>query len=291
MAWKIPVIFAILATTGLSACDENGEFSLSGPGSEDAETGEASAAGGDRVIEQDVEAPEIFEANEAGLWDGRPSLGGVWVAHPDVKEPERALIRNATTGTEVIGALFRRERENPGPKIQVSSDAADSLGILAGQPVQLEVVALKRETITIPGTPTEETIASAEPSEITEGSLDPIAAAEAAIAEAEGGTAVAAAPSPTSAPRSAPAAPLPAPVSNLSKPYVQIGIFSQEANANNTAASLRNVGIVPTIRRQESQGKEFWRVIVGPAGSSNDRAQVLQKVQDLGFSDAYFVTN
>ena len=60
-----------------------------------------------KLIERDVEVPDVFEATEAGLWDGRPSLGGVWVAHPDVKEPERVIIRNTANGKFVIGALFR----------------------------------------------------------------------------------------------------------------------------------------------------------------------------------------
>ena len=64
---------------------------------------------------------------DQGLWDGRPSLGGVWVAHPDVTEPERVIIRNEANGKFVIGALFRRERELPGPKLQMSSDAAAAL--------------------------------------------------------------------------------------------------------------------------------------------------------------------
>lgn len=98
-----------------------------------------------RIVERDVEAPEVFSVDEAGLWDGRPSLGGVWVAHPTVKDPERVIIRNPANGKFVIGALFRRERENPGPKLQLSSDAAAALDILAGAPTKLSVVALRRE--------------------------------------------------------------------------------------------------------------------------------------------------
>lgn len=91
----------------------------------------------------DVVAPEVFQATEAGLWDGRPSLGGIWVAHPDVTDPEKVLIRNAANGQSVIGALFRRERAMPGPRIQVSSEAAAELGMLAGAPVELSVTALR----------------------------------------------------------------------------------------------------------------------------------------------------
>ncbi len=93
---------------------------------------------------RDMEAPEVFQAAANGLWDGRPSLGGIWVAHPDVDTPERVIVRNDETGASVVGALFRRERENPGPPFQVSSDAADALGMLAGAPAPLEVTALRR---------------------------------------------------------------------------------------------------------------------------------------------------
>ncbi|MCX7643892.1 MAG: SPOR domain-containing protein, partial [Rhodobacteraceae bacterium] len=101
-------------------------------------------AGATRAAAGDVEAPDVFEKTENGLWDGRPSLGGIWVAHPDVSSPERVLIQNQANGKTIVGALFRRERANPGPRIQISSDAATELGILAGQPTMLRVVALKR---------------------------------------------------------------------------------------------------------------------------------------------------
>ena len=82
-----------------------------------------------------------------------------------------------------------------------------------------------------------------------------------------------------------------APASSLSKAFIQIGIFSVEQNARNTATSLRQIGVVPTVRKQESKGKTFWRVVVGPASNSAERGVLLKKVKDIGFEDAYFVTN
>jgi cell division septation protein DedD len=102
---------------------------------------------GPRVEVRDVERPDIFSVTDKGLWDGRPSLGGVWVAHPDVGDPERAKITNTGNGQTVSGALFRRERANPGPRIQVSSDAAAALGMLAGQPADLSIVVVRQEKI------------------------------------------------------------------------------------------------------------------------------------------------
>ena len=112
----------------------------------------------------------MFQVSEEGLWDGRPSLGGVWVASPDAKDPERVIIRNPGNGKFVIGALFRRERENPGPKIQISSDAAAALGLLAGQPGQLNITALRRDEAPVtapdatqPALDTAETVATETP--------------------------------------------------------------------------------------------------------------------------------
>lgn len=102
---------------------------------------------GVRGIERDVEMPEVFDLAEPGLWDGRPSLGGVWVAHPDVTDPERVVIRNAQTGTSVTGALFRRERDHPGPRFQISSEAANALGILPGAPTPIRVTAVRLQQV------------------------------------------------------------------------------------------------------------------------------------------------
>ena len=97
----------------LSGCDENGQLSLKAlKTSPDATVTPATTA---RLVERDVEAPDVFQVTETGLWDGRPSLGGVWVAHPDVKDPERVIIRNQANGKFVIGALFAVNATIPAP--------------------------------------------------------------------------------------------------------------------------------------------------------------------------------
>ena len=126
-----------LATSGLlMGCVQGGDTATpAAPGTSG--TARATATG-------DVEAPEVFQATDSALWDGRPSLGGIWVASADVKDPERVVMFNPANGKTVQGALFRRERDNPGPRLQISSDAAEALGILAGQPVEIRVTALRR---------------------------------------------------------------------------------------------------------------------------------------------------
>ncbi len=364
------VLAILLGTVAVSGCTE-GEglgFLQSKPKLE----GEARAETTTRLVERDVEAPDVFSAAEAGLWDGRPSLGGVWVAHPDVNDPERVIIRNSANGKFVIGALFRKEREIPGPRLQASSDAAQALGMLAGSPVQLEVTALRREevapepevaaaepTIDVAEAPTPAPTVSA-PGAVRQASLAPIAGAAAAIDASEPANAAPAAEAETemvaavaapeasaetaSAPRKpwfgaklfqkkpkavgaplsalsdTPAAiPASAPVtesalppaqaasaqpatakpaaaaapktSSLDKPFLQIGIFSVQGNAQNTANQMRSAGIVPTVYEQSSNGKPFWRVVVGPAQTSSERSALLKKIQGIGYSDAYAVTN
>ncbi len=95
-------------------------------------------------------APAATPASEGGdvllsgpaVWDGRFSLGGIWVAHPGVGAPERVRIENLSNGRTVTGALFRRNDQAPGPAMQVSSDAADALGIEPDAPADLLVRSL-----------------------------------------------------------------------------------------------------------------------------------------------------
>lgn len=270
----------LLATTvsAIAACEPLGDFSLKTPNADGTPSNATSAT----IVERDVEAPEVFSASEAGLWDGRPSLGGVWVAHPDVGDPERVIIRNKANGKFVIGALFRRERAIPGPRLQVSSDAASALSMLAGQPVELEVTALRREEQAV-APEVEDTVEEA--SVVETESLDPVLSAAAAIDAADAAG--------TAAPTAAAAAPAPQPSATvrLDKPFVQIGIFSVKSNAENAAGQMRAAGMVPTIKEQAIKGKTFWRVVVGPAPTNSDRAALIKKIHGTGFTDAYAVRN
>lgn len=297
----LKVAMALSGAFLVAACDDTNLPGFLKNGKDGAKSAGASASKGE-VKERDVEAPEVFQVTGKGLWDGRPSLGGVWVAHPTATDPERVIIRNMSNGKFVVGALFRRERDNPGPRLQVSSDAAAELGLLAGAPTEMSVTALRKEKIPEPPVPEDGPVLE-NPEEISQVSLDdPIAAAEAALDRTEKTTpriGTKPAPKPAAKPVAKSAAKpaaaqkpaAPAPSGNLSKPFIQIGIFSVEQNAKDTAASLRGVGITPTIKPGKSNGKSFWRVLAGPATSKSERAELLKKVEGLGFADAYFVTN
>ena len=290
-------VLALSALTALSACDENGQFvAMQAFQSNTSTEGAPAPERQVKTVERDVEAPEVFSATEPGLWDGRPSLGGIWVAHPDVTEPERVIIRNPANDKFVVGALFRRERDIPGPRLQISSDAAEVLGMLAGAPAELNVTALRKEEVPVEpviedlpedaaAVDAPEVVETAALDPIAETTLDPIATAAAAI------DAAAPAAAPEVVTPVAAAAPEPVVRSDLAKPFIQIGIFSVEANATRTANRMRDAGIVPLTRTFERDGKTFWRVVVGPAASSAERSTLLNKVKEEGFTDAYAVTN
>lgn len=329
-AHRLPILAAVAGAFLLAGCEEGSEFPFF-QGSPDLVTGAVEgtepAAPSFEIVEQEVEAPDVFAANESALWDGRPSLGGVWVAHPDVAEPEQVRIRNEANGTTITGALFRRERDIPGPRTQVSSDAAAALGMLAGQPTVLDIVAIRREEVQVPvAAPPQETVelgeatgeaieetsleapddsadeaaiaaapiavAETAPAAAPAATEDPIAVAEAAIlaVETTGETATDAA-QPAAETASETVAAVAAPSSNLRRPYIQVGIFGVEENAQAVENALREAGVVPTIRSEDSGGKAVWRVLVGPAGKISERRALLVKVRELGYQDAYFVRN
>ena len=304
--------FLVLGALALAGCEAGTNPFKSGPSTEAApDTAPAPARAG-RNAGADVEAPEVFNMTAQGLWDGRPSLGGVWVASPDAKDPERVIIRNDATGETVIGALFRRERENPGPPIQISSDAAEALGLLAGQPAKVTVTALRRAeeapaaaaapaaadtaTATAAAEPATagkpaKTAAPAEAAAIETGTLDTGAVA-AAIDKADAKAPVMdpdamAKAAPAASTAAAPAASSPA---AGGKSYIQLGIFSVEANAKRAADTVTKAGASAVVRKEESKGKTYWSVVAGPAASAADRDALMKKINGLGFADAYFVS-
>ncbi|MEO1641463.1 MAG: SPOR domain-containing protein [Pseudomonadota bacterium] len=318
---------ALLGVFALAACDESGQFALGGGGDDGQAAGQllpANAPGQTPTPGQDVERPDIFEVTDRGLWDGRPSLGGVWVAHPDAVDPDRVVIRNTENGRSIVGALFRRERENPGPLLQVSSDAAEALGLLAGAPTELNVVVLRREEVAVPEEEVNPVVASLEapvtveaetlePAE-TEASaeaddsngagavavvLPPAVEAATAAVEAAAETTEAAAEATAAAATAAtePAADAaeesvdisavlaPAPAPLPPNTTAQIGIFSVEANAGSAAQTIIAAGIQAAVLPEEVGGRTVWRVVAGPL---SDASQITQ-LKELGFVDAFII--
>jgi cell division protein FtsN len=163
--------------------------------------------------------------------------------------------------------------------------------MLAGAPVQLTVTALRREEVAdTPRNPIEQAV-----TEATEPTRPPAPDTPPGRPKTRTETTATAQP-PAPQPVATPAAPAPRPApapaaSSLDNPYIQIGIFSVEANATRSASQLRAAGMTASVDAQNSGGKPFWRVVVGPAQTARERSTLLGKVREIGFTDAYAVTN
>ena len=282
----------------LAACDETGSFSLGGTPSATGST----AGSVSRTTDKDVESPEVFYALEKALWDGRPSLGGVWVAYPNVETPERVIIRNKENGKFVIGALFRRISNQPGPQLQLSSDAAAAIDVLAGAPVDLEVVALRKEVI-VEEPPEEDVPEKAAEETPDEGGEDSAPAAATVSAAATAATAapdpvVAAAETAIAAPEKDTATSVPStdivastlPVSTLSKPFLQAATVSSQKNADRAVSDLEKAGLKASFKSESDGDSTLWRILVGPAASEAERDTMLATLKEAGFADAYAVS-
>jgi len=287
-------ILALTALGTLSACEAFKDLALFDPitGRTESQQDADSSAGPLQLAQRDVETPSAFSVNDKGIWDGRPSLGGIWVAYPGNVQPERVNIRNEENGRNVVGALFKRERQNPGPPIQVSSDAANALGLLPGKPVKLSVVALRREAVDTGPKVAAAPEPKAEPTVEVVTIKDPAAKAS-AKASNEAGQTIAAAVAAVQVDKPT------KPVRNETetaardgtpnRPYIQVGVFSREANANKLARKLTDQGILATARPLDASTNTLYRVIAGPASSVGELKSNLAKIKSQGFSDAYTV--
>lgn len=304
-----PVFLALIGALALAACTENGEFAFpTGSGAAQADPLPANALNQRVQRDIDVERPDILAITDNGLWDGRPSLGGVWVAYPEVTDPERVVIRNTEGGQEVIGALFRREREIPGPRVQVSSDAAEALGLLPGSPTRLEIVVLRRQAVEVEEAPEENpVVASLEaPVAVEEAALEPAAEDSGTGAVAAAATAIVAADAVTTAAETSAEAAgavagtatdagdaidvssvLEAPAPLPAGSNAQVGVYSVEANAVNAVQMITAAGIDARSTAEELGGRTVWRVIAGPLGDTGDIA----RLKEMGFVDAFVIEN
>lgn len=97
----------------------------------------------DRTIGGLREMPGLLAETALLRWDGRPTLPGLWVAHPQALRAGRVRLRNLRTGTVVDAALLPRRSAAAHPVL--SAEAADALGLLPDVPSPVRMVALGPE--------------------------------------------------------------------------------------------------------------------------------------------------
>lgn len=261
------------------------------------------------VITEDMLAPEAFSITDTALWDGRPTFGGVWIAYPNIETPERVRITNPENGEDVIGALYKREDGFPGPQIELSADAASALGIIAGVPAELRVVALRRVDVEVDPTiamgpqpmvtpiqrpssrTTTPTIAGAAVVQaiipitlVTEPEAEPeITTPEPAAANQET-PAVEATTLPPAVTEAEPVAT--APAADPNSTFIQVATFESERRAEDAVEKLETAGLTAEIRESKAGSRTHYRVIVGPATSPEAAQIMMSVVRELGYRDA-----
>ena len=77
----------------------------------------------------------------------------------------------------------------------------------------------------------------------------------------------------------------------LSKPFIQVGIFSVENNADKTKDQMLELNLPVNIFEFQIKGKPYWRVVAGPASTSDSRKNMLKVIKSAAFIDAYYVSN
>ena len=192
-----------------------------------------------------VEKPEILDVSSSVIWDGDQTLGGNWISHQDVANPERVLIKNMSNGKSIVGAVFQQTKKMKTGSALISSDAAKALDIAQNEKTKVQIVAVRAPESSTPPK------IIFEPNTINNASLEIIA----------------------------------------SKPFIQVGIFGFQNNAKKTKDQMLNLNLPVNILDFQIKGKPYWRVVVGPASTSDSRKIMLKTIKSAGFTDAYFVSN
>ena len=191
------------------------------------------------------EKPKILDISATVIWDGSQTLGGNWVSHPNIKSPERVLIKNTNNGKSVVGAVFQQTKNVDKGLAAISSDAAKALSISKNDETKLQLVAIK----------------------IIENSKD-----------TANGNSTSVEKKPTSN-------------AELTKPFIQVGIFGVENNAVKTGDQMSKLGLQTNTFEFKINGKTYWRVVAGPATTLENKNNMLNTIKSTGFTDAYFVSN
>jgi len=273
-------LLPLVLMAGVTACDSLGGFPGGGGGEgADAASSDDAAPGILRIEEREVERPDVYASDARGLWDGRFSLGGRWVAVEQDIDAERVRITNADNGRVIEGALFPREFDLPGPPIMVSMDAAVALGMQAGTPANLNVVALRTETVEIPAPPPPpgaeapvEDAADDADAVVVDPDAAPTTGIETAAVATTSLDAAATAPAATSA---------------LAQSRIQVAGGSNKSGAEAVVKRLQAVNVPASVSETTANGSSFFRVVAGPFSTKAEFDAALAEIRKLGYSDAF----
>ena len=207
--------------------------------------------------------PSAFHAADLAQWDGARTLPGIWIAHPMAETARRVRLTNGETGAQVDAAMFRRDPNLSGPRIIVSSEAAERLGLMPGHatPVTIEGLAYRVDTeaaAVVAGAAAESVPTPAE-----------------VLAEAIAAEPVASAPAPDGA-------------GDITdgRHFIQAGVFGQPENAARLVEKLRAADLPASELPLTLGERQLTRVLVGPYRTIAERDSALETVRKLSPADA-----
>jgi len=96
------------------------------------------------VVFEDTEEPGAFFREGLGRRTANTDAGGLWAVVRELPRAESAVVRNLRTGAEVTVALFAARRSVDVTDVELSTEAADALGI-GEEPVAVSVTAVRTE--------------------------------------------------------------------------------------------------------------------------------------------------
>ncbi|MFQ5566209.1 MAG: SPOR domain-containing protein [Paracoccaceae bacterium] len=229
--------------------------------------------------------PEAFHAADLALWDGARTLPGIWVAHPMAETARRVRLTNTETGARVDAAMFRRDPNLSGPRIVISSEAAERLGLTPGRATSLTIDGLAYRT------DAESVVAGAAPAEVpAEQEAPPVAALNGARLAAPSPPAQEEVQSIADAPQqgAGPGAPAPDGAGDITdgRHFIEAGVFGQPTNAARLAERLRAADLPATELPLTVGERQLTRVLVGPYRTVAERDSALEAVRKLGPADA-----
>ena len=142
------VVFSIAGCTELDPAAQSGNGDI---GAEEQTTVQPvllSSARQGRIDPSMRPDPQAFHATGLGIWDGRRTLPGAWVAYPMAEIARRVRLTNDETGAQTDAAMFRRNPNLSGPRIIVSSEAAEWLGLIPGHatPITIDGLTYRSDT-------------------------------------------------------------------------------------------------------------------------------------------------
>lgn len=145
-----PVVLAAVAAAGCTRAAPERDWEPAPAVTPAAEKQPPEAAARPQDLPQFRTEPARFQVEETTLWDGRPSLGGAWAAHPSVEGQLMVEAENLDDGRRIRLPALRLLQRAGRPTLQLSAEAARALAMRPGRPTRIRLTALVPSTAPTP---------------------------------------------------------------------------------------------------------------------------------------------